>query len=76
VRLLQGGQQVSAAEGPWALFRLIDKGTTEAGSGGDKLRVSFPTQGGTKLTLELRTGSSAFNPFRLRELASFACPRE
>ena len=76
VRLLVGGQQVAAAEGPWSLFRLIDKGAPEAGSGGDKLRVSFATPGGQRVTLEVRAGSSAFNPFRLREIESFACPRE
>ena len=74
-RLLLGGQQVVAAEGPWALFRLIDKGVLEAGSGGDKLRVAFAAPAG-KVTLEVRAGSSAFNPFRLREIESFGCPRE
>ena len=75
-RLALGGQQLAAAEGPWALFRLIDKGTPEPGSGGDKLRVAFAAPNGAKVILELRAGSSAFNPFRLREIDAFACPRE
>ena len=76
-RLLLGGQQIVSAEGPWALFRLIDKGTAEeSGSGGDKLRVAFSAPGGSKVILEVRAGSSAFNPFRLREIESFECPRE
>ena len=75
-RLMVGGQVVAAAEGPWALFRLIDKGTAEPGSGGDKLRVSFGAPGGPRITLEVRAGSSAYNPFRLREIESFGCPRE
>lgn len=75
-RLSLAGQQIVATEGPWALFRLIDKGTAEAGSGGDKLRLAFAASNGSKLILEVRAGSSAFNPFRLREIESFACPRE
>ena len=75
-RLLVGGQPVAAAEGPWALFRLIDKGTAEPGSGGDKMRISFATPAGPRVTLEVRAGSSAYNPFRLREIESFGCPRE
>ena len=74
-RLMLGSQVLASTEGPWALFRLIDKGTPEPGSGGDKLRLSFATPGG-KVVLEVRAASSAFNPFRLREIESFACPRE
>ena len=76
VRLLVNGQLVAAAEGPWALFRLVDKGVVEAGGGGDKVRVGFATSTGTRLVLEVRASSSAFNPFRLPELNQFGCPRE
>ena len=75
-KLVLGSQQVLATEGPWALFRLVDKGLPEAGSAGDKLRLAYPVPGGGKVILELRAASSAYNPFRLRELDSFACPRE
>ena len=74
-RLMLGTVLLAATEGPWALFRMIDKGTPEAGSGGDRLRLSFASPQG-KVMLEVRAASSAFNPFRLREIESFACPRE
>jgi type VI secretion system protein ImpL len=75
-KLLLGGQTVVSVDGPWALFRLVDKGTLDPSSTGDKLRVAYSAPNGTKSILELRTGSAAFNPFRLPELASFNCPRE
>jgi type VI secretion system protein ImpL len=75
-RLSLGGQQVVAADGPWALFRLLDKGTTDPSVTGDKVRVGYSISNGQRTVLELRTGSAAYNPFRLRELESFACPRE
>ena len=74
-RLMLGTQLLASAQGPWALFRLIDMGTPEPGSGGDKVRLSFASAGG-KVTLEVRAASSAFNPFRLREIGTFGCPRE
>ena len=76
VKLMLNGQLIASAEGPWALFRMVEKGTPEFGGGGDKLKVGFPTPNGNRLMLELRASSSAFNPFRLRELETFACPRE
>ncbi|HYD75473.1 type VI secretion system membrane subunit TssM [Ramlibacter sp.] len=74
-RLTVNGQQAAAAEGAWALFRLVDKGTVDPASTGDRLRVSYAA-GASRALLELRTGSAAFNPFRLRELEAFSCPRE
>lgn len=75
-RLSFGNQQLVVTEGPWAVFRLVDKGVLEAGSAGDKLRLGYPVPGGGKVVLELRASSSAFNPFRLREAESFACPHQ
>ena len=75
-RLSIGGQQVAAADGAWALFRLIDKGAVDPASTGDKLRVTYSAPNGSRAQLELRTGSAAYNPFRLRELEAFGCPRE
>jgi type VI secretion system protein ImpL len=74
-RISIGGQQVASADGPWALFRLIDKGAVDPASTGDRMRVTY-TAGGSRAQLELRTGSAAYNPFRLRELEAFGCPRE
>jgi type VI secretion system protein ImpL len=73
-RMSIGGAGVVAVEGPWALFRFVDKGTLDPSSSGDRLRMGYTAVDGAKVTIELRTGSSAFNPFRLRELNDFACP--
>ena len=55
--------------------RLVDTGAMDPASSGDKVRVSYPAgPAGAKVVLEIRTGSAAFNPFRLRELAAFNCP--
>jgi type VI secretion system protein ImpL len=75
-RLSIGGQQVVSTEGPWALFRLVDKGALDPASTGDRVRVGYATPAGQRVQLELRTGSAAYNPFRLRELEGFGCPRE
>ncbi len=75
-RLSLGGQQVVSVEGPWALFRLVDKGAADPSVTGDKIRVSYSATNGQRAVLELRTGSAAFNPLRLRELEAFGCPRE
>ena len=75
-KLSLGGQSVVAVEGAWALFRLIDKGVPDPSSTGDRVRVSYTSSAGQRAVLDIRTGSAAFNPFRLKELAAFACPRE
>jgi len=76
IKLSMQGQPVASAEGAWALFRIVDKGTVDPSSTGDRVRVSYSGPGGARVSLELRTGSAAFNPFRLREMAMFACPQE
>jgi type VI secretion system protein ImpL len=75
-RLSIGGSPVVTVEGAWALFRLVDKGVVDPASSGDKVRVSYAGASGAKVMLEIRTGSAAFNPFRLRELTAFNCPQE
>jgi type VI secretion system protein ImpL len=75
-RLSIGGTQVAAVEGAWALLRLVDKGVIDPASSGDKLRVVYSPPGGARTVLEIRTGSAAFNPFRLKELGTFSCPQE
>lgn len=76
VRLSINGQPAASADGPWALFRLVDKGAVDPAATGDRLRVAYSGPGGARAQLEFRAGSAAFNPFRLRELEAFGCPRE
>ena len=59
------------ADGPWALFRLLDQGKVEGGSP-DRYRLTF-TLDGRRATFEVR-GTSVRNPFRLPELNQFSCP--
>ncbi len=75
-KLVANGQTLAAVDGAWSLFHLVDKGAADPSSTGDRMRVGYSTPGGARISLELRTGSAAFNPFRLRELESFGCPRE
>jgi type VI secretion system protein ImpL len=70
VRLSAGNASLSA-DGPWALFRLLDQAKVE-GNATDRYRLTF-TLDGRRATFELR-GSSVRNPFRLRELNQFICP--
>lgn len=75
-KLSLNGQPVAQAEGPWAIFRLVDKGAADPASTGERVRVNYTGAGGARAQLELRSGSAAYNPFRLAELQSFSCPRE
>ncbi|MBI5276028.1 MAG: type VI secretion system membrane subunit TssM [Burkholderiales bacterium] len=75
-KLSVNGQPVAAADGAWAIFRLVDKGSADPSATGDRVRTGFSGPGGARAQLELRTGSAAYNPFRLRELEAFGCPRE
>jgi type VI secretion system protein ImpL len=59
-------------EGPWALFRLLDRLQVEPGAAPERFRVIFNVDG-RKAVFEVTT-SSVRNPFRLRELEDFACP--
>jgi type VI secretion system protein ImpL len=60
------------AEGPWALFRLVDRGHPQSGSQADRLQLSY-NLGGAPVAFELRA-ASFYNPFRLRALEEFQCP--
>lgn len=76
-KLSIGSALVANLEGSWALFKLVDKGQLDASSAGDRLKLIYTAPGGgARASIELRTGSAAFNPFRLRELQAFACPQE
>jgi type VI secretion system protein ImpL len=58
--------------GPWALFRLLDRADIEQSDQPERFRVTFNVEG-RKATFEV-LASSVQNPFRLRELAEFHCP--
>lgn len=76
-RLAIGAATVANVEGAWALFKLVDKGQLDASSAGDRLKLIYTAPGGAgRASIEIRTGSAEFNPFRLRELQGFACPKE
>ncbi len=68
-----GGTQSSSisAEGPWALFRLLDKAKVGSTDMADRFKVTFDVQGQTAV-FELRASSVA-NPFRPSALGGFRC---
>ena len=59
-------------EGPWAPFRMFDRGQLEKTAVPERFRVSY-SLGGRRVVFEVTT-SSVQNPFRLPELQTFACP--
>ena len=59
-------------EGPWALFRMFDRGTIEPTGSPDRFRVTFQIDG-KSMRYEV-TASSVQNPFRLNEMQAFRCP--
>ena len=67
------GAPAIASEGPWALFRVLDKGTPQAGAQPGLVRLAFAADGGHRATLELQP-TSVNNPFQSRELYEFQCP--
>ena len=68
-----GGQEFfDVAEGPWALFRILDQARVEATSVPDRFRITFHKRG-YQARFELRA-SSADNPFMLSALKQFRCP--
>ena len=71
LRLGNAGQL--SAEGPWALFRLVDRARTDPLAAPEKLRAGFEV-GGRRASFEITAGSVQ-NPLRLRELSEFRCPQ-
>jgi len=69
---LVGKEIHQAAEGPWALFRILDRAQVKPTSVPDRFRITF-SQEGHRARFELRA-ASAVNPFRLPELKRFRCP--
>jgi type VI secretion system protein ImpL len=72
-RISVAGAAPVAAEGPWALFRVFDRGTPLAGAQPGFVRLAFAPGASQRLTLELQP-TSVNNPFQSRSLAEFRCP--
>jgi type VI secretion system protein ImpL len=60
------------SDGPWAWFRMLDKGTLEPSAQGERYKLSFDLDG-HKAVYELNA-SSVINPFRRDALEQFRCP--
>ena len=70
---LASGSSGMTTEGPWALFRMFDKLQLAPSTSAEKFKVTFNVDN-RKATFEV-SASSVVNPFRLRELGEFSCPR-
>jgi type VI secretion system protein ImpL len=64
--------EVIEAQGPWALFRLFDKGALTRGASPELYDLSF-TAGPRQATFSIRAGS-VLNPFAPGVLQGFRCP--
>lgn len=60
------------SDGPWAWFRMLDKGRLEPGAQGERYKLSFDLDG-HKVVYDM-TASSVINPFRRDALEQFRCP--
>jgi type VI secretion system protein ImpL len=60
-------------DGPWAWFRLLDAANIRDTPAADRLRVIFSV-GGRISIFQLQSGS-VFNPFKLKALSKFSCPK-
>jgi type VI secretion system protein ImpL len=72
-RISVAGAPPIAFEGPWALFRVLDRGTPQPGAQPGLLRLAFAPGSAHRATLELQP-TSVNNPFQSRELREFQCP--
>lgn len=70
---IAGAVSGESKEGPWALHRLFDSASISAGTSPEKFLATLNIHG-RKVTLEV-TASSVQNPFRMKEIASFSCPK-
>jgi type VI secretion system protein ImpL len=65
------GRSAISEDGPWALFKMLDKADIQPTNLPDRFLVTFQIEGRTA-TFELRA-SSVYNPFRLQALERFEC---
>jgi type VI secretion system protein ImpL len=66
------GASGQAIDGPWALFKTLDKARLEPSAVPEKFLVTFNVEN-RKARFEV-TANSVQHPIRLRELQSFSCP--
>jgi type VI secretion system protein ImpL len=59
-------------EGPWALFKLLDRAQIDAGPQPERFNVTFRVDN-RRAVFEV-VASSVQNPFKMRELEQFQCP--
>jgi type VI secretion system protein ImpL len=59
-------------DGPWGWFRMLDKGTLEPSSQGERYKLTFDLDG-RKAVYQLNA-NSVINPFRRDALEQFRCP--
>jgi type VI secretion system protein ImpL len=67
-----GAESGLVFEGPWALFRLLDRAQIDTGPQPERFNVTFRVDG--RRTVFEVVASSVLNPFRMRELEQFQCP--
>ena len=67
-----GAESGLVFEGPWALFRLLDRAQIDAGTQPERFNVTFRVDG-RRAVFEV-VASSVLNPFKMRELEQFQCP--
>lgn len=71
-RGLDGQENSTIKQGPWAWFRLLDEAALEPAGSPERFVVTFRL-GASRATYELRAGS-VYNPFHLPALSLFHCP--
>lgn len=67
-----GGPDGLQTQGPWALYRLLDKARIATGTTPESFVATFDFNG-RKLSLRVTAGSS-YNPFKLPQMDAFSCP--
>ncbi|ALN74631.1 type VI secretion system membrane subunit TssM [Aureimonas sp. AU20] len=70
---IDGARNMAMGEGPWALFRLVDQAVSRRLVDGNALLASFSLSG-RSFVVKL-TPASTRNPFELKMLDNFRCPR-
>ncbi len=70
---LAGRRSGLTTEGPWAWFRILDLAGLKPTRDPESFILTFSVGGRTAI-YKLRAGS-AYNPFRLKDLAQFRCPQ-